>query len=333
MAVAAQEWLDLIEREYIRDFIGAGGSAVKFVIVDPGDREWVERRIAELARGQGMLHLAVDVAAMRLHMIQDLFFALARQVDWARTTQDFVEALLRRQGLKWPNPGEPAGLDAVAEANSIDVAILRRDLRRWLTTELMRDTRMAQDFRVALTQLCLQCFEPPSAGDEGDLATLLDWLRGEARTIGPLRRLQISSRIGRHNARALLRSLCRWLRLCGHAGLGVCIDIRELARPGSGRAADRVRYSPAAVMDAYEVLRQLVDDADRMEGLQLIVLADETFLDGDPRRSIEAYVALKMRIYDDVRARGRDNPLAPLVRLERPGVARGDGQAFASEVP
>ena len=35
----------------------------------------------------------------------------------------------------------------------------------------------------------------------------------------------------------------------------------------------------------------------------------------DPKRSLDAYLALKMRIWADVRPEGRDNPLAPLVRL------------------
>jgi len=34
MTVAAQEWLDLIEREYLRDFVTDGGAAVKFVVAD-----------------------------------------------------------------------------------------------------------------------------------------------------------------------------------------------------------------------------------------------------------------------------------------------------------
>ena len=91
----------------------------------------------------------------------------------------------------------------------------------------------------------------------------------------------------------MLRSLGHWLRLCGDRGLLLTLDIRRLARalpPG----ADGLRYSPAAVMDAHEVLRQMIDDADHLEGLLLIVLADTSFLDGDPRRSIHSYPALKM---------------------------------------
>jgi len=112
----------------------------------------------------------------------------------------------------------------------------------------------------------------------------------------------------------MLRSLGHWLRLSGDQGLLLTLDTRRLAQ-ALPAGADGVRYSPAAVMDAYEVLRQLIDEADHFEGLLLVVLADGAFLEGDPKRSIDSYLALKMRIWDDVRARQRDNPLAPLVHL------------------
>ena len=34
MGVTAETWLDLIDREYLRQFISGGGSAVKFVEAD-----------------------------------------------------------------------------------------------------------------------------------------------------------------------------------------------------------------------------------------------------------------------------------------------------------
>lgn len=330
MAVATAEWLQLIEREYLDGYVTGGGAAVKLLVGNDAAREQAARGVVALAGAHGLLHAPVDAASVRLHMIQDVFFALSRQVVWEDAAQRFVEAMVAREGLSWPHPGEAAGLETLARTNAIDATMLRRDLQRWLTRDLMRDVRLAQDFRVAMMQLCHRRFEPPGP-EEGaetgaDVATILEWLRGEARRVGPLRKLQISGRIVRHNARAMLRSLCRWLRLCGRAGLCVTLDLRQLARKVAG-PADGVRYGPAAVMDAYEVLRQLIDDIERMEGLLLVVLADEAFLDGDPRRSIDAYVALKMRVWPDVHALGRDNPLAPLVQLA--ASPQGDGPGWA----
>ena len=77
-----------------------------------------------------------------------------------------------------------------------------------------------------------------------------------------------------------------------------------------------MRYSAAAVIDVFEVLRQLIDDAEAFPGLMVIVLADEALTGLDPKRSLNAYDALKMRVWDDVRATEWDNPLAALVRLD-----------------
>jgi hypothetical protein len=68
------------------------------------------------------------------------------------------------------------------------------------------------------------------------------------------------------------------------------------------------------VKDAYEVLRQFIDDTDEMEGLLVVILAPKEFLNDD-KRGLDCYSALKLRIWDEVRDRHRPNPLASLVRV------------------
>ncbi len=202
----------------------------------------------------------------------------------------------------------------VAAFNGIDERLLRRELNRWMTEEVMRDRAMSQDFRIAMTRLCLTRLEPADT-NAGVTAPVIEWLRGELRAIGALRQTGIATKITRHNARAMLRSLCRWLRLCGRKGICITLDIRQVLHAVTA-PADGLRYTPAAVIDAFEVLRQLIDDGEAFQGLFAIVLADDALTGEDPKRSLTAYLALKMRVADDVRAIGRDNPLAALVRLE-----------------
>ena len=177
----------------------------------------------------------------------------------------------------------------------------------------MRDTEMTQDFRVAMTQLCLRRLEPDDP-QPGITAPIIQWLYGELRRIGALKQTFITAGITRHNGRSLLRSLCRWLRLCGRQGLCASLDIRQLGKIGTA-VGDGIRHSPAAVLDAFEVLRQVIDDGEHFAGLLLVVLADQALIGDDTKRSLDAYLALKMRIWSDVRPEGRDNPLAPLVVL------------------
>jgi len=92
------------------------------------------------------------------------------------------------------------------------------------------------------------------------------------------------------------------------------LDIRQLHRERR-MITEGLVYTPAAVMDCYEVLRQLIDDSEHFPGLFVAALADDAFLSDDPRRSLSQYTALQMRVWDDVRPQGGDNPLAPLVRI------------------
>src|SRR5206468_1902095 len=99
--------------------------------------------------------------------------------------------------------------------------LLSRQVYQWLTTYIMRDREMAQDFRAAMTHLCMRRME---MADDRASAPVLEWLRGDLRAIGAVREVPINSRVTRHNGRAMLRSLCRWLRLSGGPGLAVTLD-------------------------------------------------------------------------------------------------------------
>lgn len=314
MAVILNEWLELIDKEYLRDFIVKGGAAVKFVVADNAGIAALDAGLVGQAAEHGLVFARVSSADVKLHMMQQVFFAVSRQIDWEADAQRFVEGLFQQQGYVWPNPGEPVVLKDIAEANQTDATILNRDFKKWLTRELMKDTNMAQDFRLAVTQLCINRLAPADHGGE-PVAPILQWLRGELRLLGPLKNANIYAKITRHNARAMLRSLCRWLILAGRTGLFLAVDIRPLTL--TAPAVEGVlRYTSGAVMDAYEVLRQLVDDADMFERFFVAVFANHAFIGDDRKRSVSAYTALKMRIWDDVRAPAKSNPLAPMVVIE-----------------
>src|SRR3546814_3153986 len=136
MAVAAADWLSLMDTEYLQGYVPAGGSAVKFVIAEPPDLAAVGDRLGEMAGQYGLLHVPVDAAAVKLHMIQDLFFAVARCVDWDATAQRLVERMFARQGYEWPTPGEAVPIHDVAETSGINVTLLRRDRPEEHTSKL-----------------------------------------------------------------------------------------------------------------------------------------------------------------------------------------------------
>ena len=132
----------------------------------------------------------------------------------------------------------------LAASFGVAPSLLTRQRDQWLTADLWDDRRLAQDFRAALLRLCLSRLEP----DDAELAApVLQWLCGEKVPAALLRTADISVRISRTNARAMLASLCHFVRKAGAAGLLVVLDARQLARTVAAEGV--LRYSPAAVMD------------------------------------------------------------------------------------
>ena len=311
MAIPARIWLDLMKREYLDDFIPAGGGAVRFAVAEAALLDRLTDGLRDRAAASGLEIVEVDLASVRLHMLHNVVFAVAGALPWERLLQTRLETLIASAGYRWPAPGNAVLLPALAEANGVAAHLLRRDLTQALSREIWEDSWLTQDFRNAMIAL----LESRLTGEDAALAeAVMDWLRGAVRSIGQVRQAQIGRRIGRQNARAVLMSLCRWLRRCGGVGLLLLLDIRQLHRERRVIAEGLV-YTPAAVMDCYEVLRQVIDDAEHFPGLFMAVLADDAFLSDDPRRSLGQYAALQMRVWNDVHPQGGDNPLAPLVRI------------------
>lgn len=311
-ALPAARWLHVVEPEYFASYLPSGGAAAKFVVADNAAIRRLREGTATLARRHGMLAAHVDAGETRLHMLHDVFFATARSLPWNDLVQGFIEGMFARKGHPWPQPGAALTMTALAQRLGIDDKELESSRNRWLSRELWEDPALAQDFRVAMLRLCLARLAP-DVYNSPDLP-VLPWLRGEKVGLGDLRRFDIAARINRNNARAMLVSLCHFVRKAGRGGLVLTLDLRRaLQRPGPDEAG--LRYSAGALMDLFEVLREMIDDIEHLPGLFLLVLADQTLLSGGRRRTLDNYKALEMRIWPDVRPGDQQNPLAPLVTV------------------
>jgi len=312
-ALTLDGWLEIIEGEYFSEYLPQGGAAAKFVVGDPPALARLVPDAGALAARHGMLSVHLSAGTTRLHMLQDVFFAIAGALPWDELLRRYLEALFNRNGYPWPRPGDALSMADLARAFDVAVNLLARSRDQWLSHDLWEDPHLAQDFRAAMLRLCLAQLEP-SDPDEGPGSPVAQWLRGEKIGLALLRQYDIAARISRTNARAMLISLCHWLRKAGPKGLLLTLDLRPALRPAPLAEGD-LRYSPAAVMDLYEVLREVIDDLEHLPGFFLLGFADQELMAGDRRRTLDAYKALEMRIWPDVRPGDRQNPLAPLVTV------------------
>jgi hypothetical protein len=248
-------------------------------------------------------------------MIDQVFFAVACQIDWEAMSESFLRRIYTQAAFPIPDGSQDLTVAGVARHYDYDQGELNRTLNQQLQRELLKDFRMTQEFRVAMMRLCQSKLIDNNAAAI-ERGAVLEWLRGELRQIAMLRSALIFRRIARHNARHMLFSLAHWVVRNGYDGLLIDLDIRRcaVAKRGMSELPGEVYYTKAAVMDAYEVLRQLVDATDELSACCVTLTAAPEFLTDDTR-GLATYTALQLRIWDEVRDRRRDNPLSALVRL------------------
>ncbi|MGH9056969.1 MAG: BREX system ATP-binding domain-containing protein [Acidimicrobiales bacterium] len=313
--IPAADYVDFLAGEYLHDYVEDGGAAVKFVVPpdDPTASAFVEG-FGAAASGAGYCVAVVDAANTRVHLLEQVLFDVARQVDWDGLAASAARGAFESAGYPAPPDGSVT-LDRVAAHHGVDARELKRDVDRQLQKQVQRDYAMVQEFRTAMLRLCQAQLRSGQVVD-AEHEAVLDWLRGDLRQISALKSALIFRRIGRHNARQLLFSLSHWLAVQERAGLALVLDIRRLgfARRPSPEERHGHYYTKAALLDAYEVLRQLVDNTDEMSNCIVVVVASPPFLT-DRGRGLDAYQALKLRIFDEVRDLNRDNPLSALIRL------------------
>ncbi|MQA89166.1 MAG: hypothetical protein GEU90_02855 [Gemmatimonas sp.] len=313
--IRPEDYVEFVRREYLGEFVRSGGATVKFVLPQDGlSIANVGEGLRRAAEQEGFVYARVDAAAVKVHMIDKVFNAIARQVDWNALAWHVVRETLGELRFDIPSGESRPTLEEIACANDYDPAELRREFNRRLQTKLFRDYQMAQEFRIAMIRLC-QAQVDASAAAQTTAIAITDWLTGDLKRIVALKPALIFQRIGRHNARHMLFSLAWWLTRAGRAGLVLELDVRRclLARRADV-PPDSVHYSKPATLDAYEVLRQLIDATDELSYCFTLVSCAPEFLT-DPARGVDAYLALKLRIWDDVHDARRANPLSALVRL------------------
>jgi hypothetical protein len=310
-----EDYLAFLGEEYLADFVRSGGAAVKVAV--PGDADVAGRfrdGLAQTAGREGFLLAEVRAEDVRLHMMDQLFFAVSGQLYWDGLAADAVRTAYDQ--VAFPAREGDLTVEAVARDHRVDSRELYRSVRRQLERAVLRDERLTHEFSLAMLRLCQAHLGPRDVAD-AERRAVLDWLRGEKVPLSALRSSLIYARIARHNARAMFASTTHWLARSRSGGLLLELDLSRLAESHRPPAAERVGvyYTKATAMDAYEVIRQLIDHTDDLESTMVVVIAPPALIT-DETRGVPAYDALQLWIADEVRDRRRANPFAALIRLD-----------------
>lgn len=315
MESAMREWLEVTDKYYLDDFIRSGGSAFKLLLTrSDSDIPGIFDEIKSLSDRRGYVYVQVSAAQTRIDRVDQLFFAIARQIDWESLIAVDAINFLRSHDYEIPDGVKPGDTAAIAEANGCDQEDLLRDIRRATKQEIVQDRRMCKEFRTAVAQLRGALFFPRSV-TPSDTETLSGWLRGEKVSAAALRDLRIYSKIGRHNARDMVVALAHWLANSVGRGLVIGLDLRALIQTAT-KTDDipSLHYSRSALLDAYEVLRQFVDETDEITHCLICAVAPSDIVT-DEKKSIFKYYALQSRLLSEVHDVDRQDMLGAMVHL------------------
>lgn len=310
MSIPLEQWQDIWQHEYLADYIPSGGSAVKILVADDQGLDQVVGTAAATARSAGFITVTVDSAITRCHLIQEIFFAVSRSIDWDTWTDKWLCRELEEAGHIVPDGTQLSDVDTITEASGVDPKTIKNTITIIVDRNLMNSKSLWYQFGIAMAAYCIGRIERSDEIDAiGDLT--LSWLRGEKVSLSRLRPLRITERIGRHNARPILISLARWCHTLGIPGICIVMNLSAVYNPSDMS----VHYTRAALLDLYELLRQFIDETEDMSYLSIIAVAGRQLTE-DAKVGYDIYDAFKMRAVNDVRDRVKDNPLNTLVTID-----------------
>ena len=315
MNLSLNDWLRHIDSEYLSSFIQQGGASIKFAVTPEDLKPTLYEIMENLGKEQDYALLKLDATDIRIHMPQDIFFEMAKQVDWRKLARRLLLRLAKEIGYRVDSIDSHQTdniYKALGEVNDLELESVLQELRPQIENKVTKKYRMNKDFRVAMTHLCR--YENNRGNQSYEGQALIDWLTGVAK-IGAVRPFSIYTSINRKTARYFIESALYYFQYTGHAGTVILLDNSRvtLAR----NPVDGLRYyTKSMTTDHYELLRQLIDRTEQLVSTLFLVVTDSLFLEQDARsRGFGIYPALMTRIMEDVRDKNLVNPIAPLVQL------------------
>jgi hypothetical protein len=281
---------------YLSRFILNGGSKVKWIRGEEGaGKTHALYRVLLDAEALGYLSVYLDAGATPLRGMLELTTAVLGRLNRNRVVTALAAAVVRDLGYD-PGalPGDVSAVDGIISRHHRDRVSLLRDLREAVDLRLGRED-LDPNLRAAVAVAVQQQLGVAVTGSD-----VLDaWFLGERVPKRQLAILGMSQSLTRLNARAMLQGWAALARAAGLGGLVIAVDRFE--QVVAAREEGRPYYTPLRRNETYEMLRQLIDDGDRLPGLFFVVAARPALFE-DPKRGIPSYPALQERLRTEVDA-------------------------------
>jgi len=315
ISVGSDFILDFWKEKYLADYLSQGGSKIKFLTGRTGSgRTHFLEMLAIEAENMGYITVNLSAREVWLHDFKEIYVAVLHQVNLMERLKLSCGEVIRQLGY------DPAAVpeditfgDYLSSQGQLD-PLTKREIRHQLEQLFLANPLIDNNFGLACSLLTGSLLGHPTL-EEPSRRLLLLWLEGsrEAR-LPSLRRLGLSpSRITKYNARHMLRSLVEVCRLAGYKGLVISIDDMEIMVGAD--STETIRYTRLKREDAYESIRELIDEIDTLKNTMFVFSFERSLID-NVKAGLKSYQALWMRIQNEIEG-ARFNRFADIVDLDR----------------
>ena len=306
---------DFVTEHYLCDYIARGGSKMKFVTgrSGSGKTHFLQYMMGK-ALENGFLTVSFSARDVWLHDFKEIYLEILRQCDIERIMEGCARQIITEMGYDPSQIEEGKNfMDHLSERGEAD-PISRGEIRGLLRKYFTKNPLLDNNFACCCSLLAGGILGHPVL-ESSSRELILAFLHGDKTVkLAQLRALGLSpSRITKYNARHLLRSLAQVAHMGGWSGITVFIDDLEILMNRSAGSA--MRYTKLRRNDAYESIRQLIDDIDNMQHIMFLFGADRSLMD-DENVGMKTYQALWLRIQNEI-VSARFNRFADILDLDR----------------
>ena len=273
------EYMDVIEGEYLADYVADGGSSFKMVVgTYGGGKTHFLYSVRELAwqHNFAVSYIALSPEETPLHRLELVYRAIAISVMNPMNEAELLSGYER--GIENLVRSWYANKRAELLNSGLSDDDLDEELREYASTVRgFESISFGRAMQVAFLSILNR--------RDDDFDTVIEWLKGEAYDRREHGRFGIRQRIDRSSAFSIIRSLIQWVRFIGYTGLVVLMDEAERVPSLSSRQRELLLNN----------LRALIDEcghANFKHAFFLYAVPDENFLEG----RTQIYEALSQRL-------------------------------------
>ncbi len=315
ITVGLDDLVGFISKHYFDFYIKNGGSKIKFITGRPGTgKTHFSGLLLDRAEQSAYITVSFSAKEIWLHDFREVYLEILRQCDLENLIRRCADTIIRELGYDPSAVREGQTLmDYLSEEGAAD-AFTRSEIRAALRQKFTRNPLLDNSFAACCSLLTGNILGHPVM-EKANVDMINAYMHGDKTVkLSQLRAIGLSpSRVTKHNARHLLRSLAEVVHIAGFSGILVSIDDLEILQQPKSEAA--IRYTKTRRDDAYENIRQLIDDIDSMRYIMFVMSFRRDLMDNESY-GLKSYQALWFRMQSEV-VSSRFNRFADIIDLDR----------------